>query len=130
MPNHSYAVVYTWIKNDKELCMIEGQYRPFGRQPFPPLPERSRLLQQHPVLLPIILLCSSVGLYIVSSFSGSLFPLLALIGVPVGAFCLALACVLGIVGLLTGITGILESIDRHCFKAVICLKPKEQSYGN
>ena len=110
--------------------MIEGQYQPSGRQSFPLLAERSRLLQQHPVLLPTLLLCSAVALYIASSFSGSLFPLLALIGVPVDALCLALACVLGIVGLLTGIIGILESIDRHCFKAAICLKPKEQSYGN
>jgi len=110
--------------------MIEGQYQSSGRQPIPLQPKRSRLLQQHPVLLPILLLCSSVALYVASSFPGSLFPLLALMGVPADAFCLAFACVLGIVGLLTGITGILEGIDRHCFKAVICLKPKEQSYGN
>ncbi|HET9918562.1 MAG TPA: hypothetical protein VFQ30_01880 [Ktedonobacteraceae bacterium] len=110
--------------------MIQGQYASSGHQPLAHVPERSRLLQQHPVLLPFLLLCGSVGAGIASFFSSALFPLLAFTGLPVGTLCLALACVLGIAGLLTGITGILEHIDRHCFKAAIGLKPKEQSYGN
>lgn len=101
-----------------------------GQQPFPPVPGRGdgSLRHRYPVLLPVLLLGGSVGLGIASVFASTLFPLLAFIGAPVGPFCLALACVLGIVGLLTGIIGILESIDRHCLK--VSLQPKEQSYGN
>jgi hypothetical protein len=80
------------------------------------------------VLLPVLLLIGSAGLGIASIFGGALFPVLIFIGVPVVQGCLAFACVLGIVGLLAGIIGILESIDRHCLKAA--LQPKEQSYGN
>jgi hypothetical protein len=82
------------------------------------------------VLLPVLLLLGSAGLGIASVFARTLFPVLALIGAPVGSLCLASACVLGIAGLLTAIIGVLERIDRHCLKAASILQPKEQSYGN
>ena len=112
--------------------MIQDSYRSPGQQPLPPVPVRGKgsLRHRYPVLLPVLLLSGSAGLGIASVFAGTLFPVLAFIGAPVGPLCLALACVLGITGLLTGIIGILESIDRHCLKAAIYLKPKEQSYGN
>jgi hypothetical protein len=112
--------------------MNQGHHHSPGQQPFRPTPDRGRrhLRHRHPVLLPLLLLSGSAGLGIASLFADTLFPVLAFIGAPVGPLCLALAWVLGITGLLTGIIGILESIDRHCLKAAIYLKPKEQSYGN
>ncbi len=103
-----------------------------GRQPFPVAPGQghSSLRRRYPVLLPVLLLSGSVALGIASVFAGTLFPVLAFVGAPVGLFCLALACVPGIAGLLTAIIGILESIDRHHLKAAISLRPKEQRYGN
>ena len=71
---------------------------------------RSVLLQQHPVLVPLILLGGSL-LFGLAAF---LFPLLT--GGPMESFvtlCLSLACVMGVAGLLAGITGILELVDRR-----------------
>jgi hypothetical protein len=101
-----------------------------GRQPLPAGQGHSSLRRRYPVLLPVFLLSSSVALGIAGVFAGTLFPVLAFIGAPVGLFCLALACVAGIAGLLTAIIGILESIDRHHLKAAKRLRPKEQRYGN
>ena len=108
--------------------MIQDSYHAPGQQPFPSgAPGRgSRSLRhRYPVLLPLVLLVGSVGLGIASIFASTLFPVLAFIGAPIGSLCLAFACVLGIVGLLTGIIGILESIDRHFLKAATILQPKE-----
>jgi hypothetical protein len=106
--------------------MIQGSHHSPGQQQFPV--GRRSLRHRYPVLLPVLLLSGAAVLGIASVFASTLFPILAFIGAPVSSLCLAFACVLGIAGLLTGIIGILESIDRHCLKAA--LQPKEQSYGN
>lgn len=92
--------------------MISGQFEPPGQQRV--LRSRqSHLLQKHPVLIPAILIIGSVVLYIASFFADSLFPLLALIGVPTGLFCLSAASVLGVSGVLASIISIIEGIDRR-----------------
>jgi len=67
-------------------------------------------LQQHPVLVPLILLGGSL----VFGLSVFLFPLL--MGGLMENFailCISIACVLGATGLLAGITGILELVDQQ-----------------
>lgn len=69
---------------------------------------RSVLLQQHPVLVPLILLGGSL----LAGLAAFVFPLL--MNMPMVSFvtlCLSLACVMGIAGLLAGITGILALLD-------------------
>lgn len=110
--------------------MIQDSDHCPGRQPFLAGQGHGSLRRRYPVLLPVLLLSSSVALGIASVFAGTLFPVLAFIGAPVGLLCLALACVAGIAGLLTAIIGILESIDRRHLKAAISLRPKEYHYGN
>ncbi len=115
--------------------MIQDSSHSPGQQPFQqfqpmPGPGSGSLRNRYPVLLPLLLLSGAGALGIASVFASSLFPVLAFIGAPVGPLCLAFASVLGIVSLLTGIIGILESIDRHSLKAATILQPKEQSYGN
>jgi hypothetical protein len=70
--------------------------------------KKSVLLQRHPVLVPLVLLVGSF----LSCCVALLFPLF-LGGSALTTLCLSLACVLGIAGLLTGITGILERVDRQ-----------------
>lgn len=94
------------------------------------LPGRSRLLRQHPVLTPIVLLCGSILVAIVSLFSDSLFPVLTFIGLSSVPLYLSAACVLGIAGILVSIISIIEQIDRWSLQAAVCFKPKEHSYGN
>ncbi len=94
------------------------------------LPGRSRLLRQHPVLTPIVLLCGSILVAIASLFSDSLFPVLTFIGLSSVPLYLSLACVLGIAGILVSIISIIEQIDRWSLQAAVCFKPKEHSYGN
>ena len=92
--------------------MISGRFEPPGQQ-YILLQGRSRLLQQHPVLIPAALIIGSVVLCIASFFVDTLFPLLALIGTPGALLCLSIAVVLGVSGVLASIIAIIEGIDRH-----------------
>lgn len=109
--------------------MIQGQYESIG-QPVILRPHRSRLLHRHPVLLPVALLGSAIGLCISSFFADTLLPLLTLPGASPTLVCLSLALVLGVAGILTGIVGIIERIDRYQLQTRVFSKPKEQSYAN
>ena len=91
--------------------MIQGQFEPSGQQRFLLL-RRSRLLQQHPILIPVLLLTSALALGVASFFADTLFPLMVFIGAPIALLCLAVALVLGVTGVLVSIISILESIDR------------------
>lgn len=95
---------------------------------------KSVLLQQHPVLVPLILLGGSL----LAGLAAIVFPLLT--GVPMISFvtlCLSLACVMGIAGLLVGITGILALVDESSRKLQhrpslftrLLSKVKEQYYS-
>jgi len=92
--------------------MNSGQFEPPGQQRILTACQ-GRLLQQHPVLIPVILIIGSVVLYIASFFANTLFPLLALIGVPAGLLCLSVAFVSGVSGVLASIISIIEGIDRR-----------------
>ena len=108
--------------------MIQGQYDPpSGQQCIvtQQTPRASRLLQQHPVLIPIGLLSASIGMCIVSFFAKALFPVLAIIGTPAMLVCLLIALVLGIAGILAGIISIIENVDRKRQRAELFSKPKE-----
>lgn len=67
-------------------------------------------------------------LCITSLFADHLFPLLTLVGTSPLYLCLSLACVLGVAGVLVGIIGILERVDRQHIPALSDCK--EQSYAN
>ncbi len=110
--------------------MIQGQAGPSGQQQSFLATHRSNLLRQHPVLLPLVLLGSSIGLFILSPFSDAFFPILALIGTPASMLCVILALVLGVSGLLTSIISIIEGVDRRRLKAAMFPKTKELGYGN
>ena len=101
------------------------------------LSTRSRLLQQHPVLTPVVLLGSSLLLGVVSIYADILFPLFAIIGLSGSTLvllCLLLAFILGIAGFLASIIGILEYADRCCSTPIVAvltfLRLKEQTYAN
>ncbi len=112
--------------------MIQGSSEYPCRQHLP-VQHRSRLLQQHPVLTPVLLLGSSVGL-LIASFSGdTLFPALAVIGVPTDNLCLLIALVLGISGILASIIYLIEKVDCYLSKrlqAGVFVQSKEHSYAN
>lgn len=98
---------------------------------------RSPLLQRHPVLTPVVLLGSSLLLGVASIFANAVFSVLTLVGVPVGTlvlFCVLVAFVLGIAGVLASIIGILEQVDRSCSTTgasiLTFLRLKEQTYAN
>src|SRR6266852_5168256 len=94
---------------------------------------RSRLLEQHPVLTPALLLGGSVGLFIASFSADRLFPALALIGVPTANLCLLISLVLGISGILASIIYLIEKVDCYLSKrlqAGVFLQSKEHSYAN
>lgn len=110
--------------------MMQGQFEPSGRPQHNLTLQRSHLLHQHPILLPLALLGGSIGLFIVSSFADNFLPALAFIGASASLLCTILALVLGISGLLAGIISIIESVDRHRLKAAMFPKTKEQGYGN
>lgn len=96
---------------------------------------RSLLLQRHPVLVPLILLGGSF-LFGLAAF---VFPLL-ISGLVAGfvTLCLSLACVMGIAGLLAGLTTILEVVDeqnrklqcRSSLLATMLSRLKEERYAN
>ena len=97
------------------------------------IPRRSPLLERHPVLAPVLLLASSVALFIVSFSADSLFPVLAFVGVHPALLCLLMAMVSGISGMLAGIIYIIERIDSYCLQrlqAGVFPQPKEHSYAN
>jgi hypothetical protein len=83
-----------------------------------------RLLQRHPVLLPVILLSGSLGLCLASFYASALFPLLALLGAPTPLLCLSMAIVLGISGMLAGIISSIEGIDRYRLRTTTFAKSK------
>ncbi|GAC1427329.1 MAG: hypothetical protein PVS3B3_21650 [Ktedonobacteraceae bacterium] len=98
---------------------------------------RNPVLQHHPVLTPVVLLCSSLLLGVASFFADTIFSVLKLVGVPVGTLvllCVLVAFVLGIVGVLASIIGILEQVDRYCSTTGVSiltfLRLKEQTYAN
>ena len=114
--------------------MIQGQYDPpSGQQCNVSLQtphvlhasHASRLLQQHPVLIPAVLLGASLGLCIVGFFADTLFPVLAIIGTPATLVCLLIALVLGIVGILASIISIIENVDRKRQRVELFSEPKE-----
>ena len=110
--------------------MMQGQFEPPAHQQQNLTLQRSHLVRKYPVLLPLALLGGSIGLFFVSSFADNLFPFLAFVGTSASLFCIVLALVLGISGLLAGIISVIESVDRHRLKAAMFPKTKEQSYGN
>ncbi len=111
--------------------------RPKEHAPHRHILGRSPLLQRHPVITPVVLLCSSLLLGVASIFADSVFSVLTLVGVPVGTLvllCVLVAFVLGIAGVLAGIIGILEQVDRSCSPTGASILPflrlKEQTYAN
>jgi hypothetical protein len=113
--------------------MIQGQYEPSGQKQLILVPRRSRLLQQHPVLIPLLPIGSSVGLCIASFSAGTLFPAIGLIGAPSALLCILVALVLGISGILISIIYIIERIDGYCsqrLQAEAFPQPKEHNYAN
>jgi hypothetical protein len=113
----------------KVQVMLQSQYDPPGRRRRTPLLKRSLLLQRHPVLTPVILLSVSTVLGIASFFADNVFPVVVLLGIPSDLLYLSIALALGISGVLAGIIGIIECLDRYGVQAVTLLK-KEQSYAN
>lgn len=91
---------------------------------------RSQFLQRHPFLTPVMLLSGSLVLGIMSFFSDTIFPVLALLGIPSAWFCLSIAAMLGVVGILVGIISLIEYLDRYSAQASVFSRPKEQGYAN
>jgi hypothetical protein len=89
---------------------------------------RHPLLQRHPVLVPFILISSSLLFALASYYAVSLFPIFALIGASPVMPCLLLACVSGTCGILTGIINIIEHVDQRGAFAVVSPEIKEQHY--
>jgi len=107
----------------KEPHMTQDQATPACQSMFPAL-SRQYLLAHNPILMPVVLLSSALGLCAASFFTSSLFPLLALLGIAAAPLCLALAFVLGITGILASIIGILEHIDRDHLRSAILPEEK------
>jgi hypothetical protein len=81
----------------------------------------------------VLLLGSSVGLLIASSSGDTLFPALAVIGVPTANLCLLVALVLGISGILASIIYLIEKVDCYLsrrLQAGVFAQSKEHSYAN
>lgn len=89
---------------------------------------RHPLLQRHPVLVPFILISSSLLFAIASYYADNLFPIFAFIGASSVMPCLLLACVLGTCGILTSIINIIEHVDQRRAFAVVSPEIKEQRY--
>lgn len=89
---------------------------------------QNALRKRHPMLTALVLLGGAVLFSSISPFADTLFPLLILAGISPLFLCLSLACVLGIAGVLAGIIGILERIDRRQIAAFS--EYKEQSYAH
>jgi hypothetical protein len=91
---------------------------------------RSPLLQRHPVLFPLLLLCGSVVLGIASFNVDGLFPVLSFIGTPTALLCLLLAFVLGTSGILISIISMIEYVDRCYLQGAMFPQSKEHSYDS
>ncbi len=89
--------------------------------------QRNSLVQRHPVLVPLVLFASAIVLAIASFFTDDLFPVLTLIGVPSALVCYLLAAVLGLCGVIVGITGLLEHCHAfdHCH-ILLALAPQSK----
>ena len=111
--------------------MTQGQKNdPLGQWQFASQP-RNSLVQRHPVLVPLGLFASAVVLAIASFFTDDLFPVLTLIGIPSALVCYLLAAVLGLCGVIVGITGLLEHCHAfdHChFLLALAPQSKGQHY--
>lgn len=111
--------------------MSQGQQQCSENQSYIRILGRSQLLQRHPILTPVLLLGGSVLLSILGfSNDAVLFPLLALVGVSSSLLCLSIAFVFGVAGILAGIIGAIEYVDRYSLQAAMFPKPKEHSYAN
>ncbi len=93
--------------------MIQGRYASpgHGTQAYILRPHGGRLLRQHPILLPVVLIGSAIGLCMSSFFADTLFPLLAFFGTSPTLVSLSVALVLGIAGILTGIISLIERFE-------------------
>jgi hypothetical protein len=118
------------LDGKKGSCMTQSHYNILGSQQHLGPLERSPLLQRHPVLAPVLLLCGSLVLGIASCFADSVFPALAFLGTPSALLCLAFAFVLGIAGIIASIITMIECVHQHCLQAAMFLQPKEHSYAN
>jgi hypothetical protein len=116
--------------------MQQNQFHRSGQKQSPLRTEKYAFRQRHPVLLPLFLLaCASIlGAVSItgtaSSSTDSLFPLFTFMGIPAILPYLSLAAILGISGILTGIIGILEWLDRYDLQRALFPQSKEQSYVN
>lgn len=101
-----------------------------GNRQYARIMRRSLLLQRHPVLTPVLFL-SGAGILCIASFSANtLFPILTLLGIPAILFCLSIAMMLGIVGILVGIISMIEYFYQYSAQATAFSQPKEHSYAN
>ncbi|HTK07197.1 MAG TPA: hypothetical protein VL485_08510 [Ktedonobacteraceae bacterium] len=89
---------------------------------------RNGFLLRHPLLTPLLFLSGAALFGIASGFTDTLFPVLAFFGVPALPFCISLASVLGLSGILICIIHMVEYFDRYCFKIALYPKSKEHSY--
>lgn len=103
--------------------MIQGHYDPLTDRRTIYIAQRRSLLQCHPVMMPVVLIGSSITLFVVSFFANTLFPLLALIGAPSTLICVLLALVLGLCGILASIISIIEKIDRSRLQTIMVRQP-------
>lgn len=91
--------------------MFAGQSKPANQQQML-LMGRPYLLRRYPVLLPVLLILSAIGLSVASLFADALFPVLAWMSIPAGLMCLSVALVLGVTGVLASIISIIEGFER------------------
>ena len=90
--------------------------------------KRHPLLQRHPVLVPSILIGSSLLFALASYYADGLFPIFAFMGASPVMPCLLLACVSGTCGILTGIVNIIEHVEQRRAFALVSPEIKEQRY--
>ncbi len=110
--------------------MLQEQYSRIVGKPRWYRLRRSQFLQRHPLLTPVMLLSGSLVLCIASFFSDTVFPVLALLGIPSALFCLSVSAMLVVVGILVGIISLIEYLDRYSAQASTFSRPKEQGYVN
>jgi hypothetical protein len=110
--------------------MVQSQCKPASQQWSLYGARRGDLLQRHPVLTPVLLLACALFLSTAGIFTDTFFPLLAIVGISSAQFCLSSALVLWISGILAGITGIIEHIDRYSVQAAMFPQSKEQNYAH
>src|SRR5258708_26810340 len=96
----------------KEQLMIQGQFGRSGQQ-HKQVVQANRLLRQHPILIPVLLIGGALGLSFASFYADTLFALLAFFGAPSSLLCLSLAFVLGVSGVLAIVISIIDGIDHY-----------------